>query len=109
MLKRLCFIIISVVFCYSYANDDTIEIRLEIKDHIFFPKVIEAPKDSKIRLIVKNEDDLVEEFESHDLRREKLIPPKSEVIIMIPPLEAGEYKFFGEFHQDTAQGVLNIK
>ena len=31
------------------------------------------------------------------------------VTIFLGPLEPGEYKFFGDFHQDTAQGVLEVK
>jgi hypothetical protein len=29
--------------------------------------------------------------------------------VFLGPLPAGEYKFFGDFHQDTAQGVMVAK
>jgi hypothetical protein len=29
--------------------------------------------------------------------------------VFLGPLDPGEYKFFGDFHQDTAQGVLIAK
>jgi hypothetical protein len=29
--------------------------------------------------------------------------------VFIGPLEAGRYPFFGDFHQETAQGVLVVK
>ena len=43
------------------------------------------------------------------LNREKLVPPGQTVTVFLGPLEPGEYKFFGDFHQDTAQGVLIAK
>ena len=51
----------------------------------------------------------VEEFESFDLKREKIIPAKGKVIVIVGPLSSGEYSFFGEFHQETAQGKLIVK
>jgi len=82
---------------------------LIIKDHKFIPDILEIPANKKIKLIVHNQDDEVEEFESFDLRREKLIPAKGKIKVNIGPLEPGEYKFFGEFHMQTAQGKIIVK
>ncbi|MEJ2762082.1 MAG: cupredoxin domain-containing protein, partial [Gammaproteobacteria bacterium] len=49
------------------------------------------------------------EFESYPLNREKIITGNSSGVIYIGPLEAGEYDFFGDFHQDTAKGRLIAK
>ena len=85
------------------------ELHVEIKDHKFYPDVIEAKSGQKIKLIVKNNDATIEEFESQDLVREKLIQPNESIKIMLAPLNPGQYKFFGEFHQETAQGILIVK
>ena len=45
-----------------------------IKDHRFQPTDIEIPAGQKIALLVKNEDSTPEEFESTELRREKVVP-----------------------------------
>ena len=90
-------------------KQETQELHVEIKDHKFYPDVIEAKSGQKIKLIVKNNDATIEEFESQDLVREKLIQPNESIKIMLAPLNPGQYKFFGEFHQETAQGVLIIK
>ena len=63
----------------------------------------------KVRLLVKNLDATPEEFESHDLKREKVIPGKSEATIIIGPLKPGTYKFVGEFHESTAKGSIIAK
>ena len=82
---------------------------LVIHDHRFEPTRIEVPAGQKFKLPVKNMDNTAEEFESTQLNREKLVPPGQTVSVFLGPLTAGEYKFFGDFHQDTAQGVLVAK
>lgn len=82
---------------------------LIIKDHKFQPEELIVPAGTRIKLVIDNQDATVEEFESHDLRREKIIPGNSKGHVWVGPLPAGEYKFFGEFHADTAQGKLIAK
>jgi plastocyanin domain-containing protein len=83
--------------------------ELKIKDHRFDPSRIEIPSGTKVKLVVKNLDATPEEFESYQLNREKIVPGNSEIIVYIGPLDPGEYGFFGDFNQDTAQGTLTVK
>ena len=83
--------------------------ELSIKDHYFHPDSIEIPAGTKVKLLVKNQDTTPEEFESHDLNREKIISGNSEATIYIGPLDPGEYGFFGEFNEATAQGKIIVK
>jgi len=82
------------------------EFELHIRDHLFFPATLDVPAETKIRLMILNEDDTPEEFESYELNREKVIPGKSRTVIFIGPLKPGEYPFFGEFYPKTAQGKV---
>jgi high-affinity iron transporter len=82
---------------------------LVFHNHRFEPSRIEVPAHVKFRLQVKNTDDTADEFESNDLNREKLVAPGGTITVFLGPLDPGEYKFFGDFHQDTAQGVLIAK
>ena len=91
------------------ALADATEYTITIKDHRFDPATIEIPANSKAVLVVKNEDSTAEEFESHDFKREKIIPGNSTAKIKVGPLAPGEYKFFGEFNEKTAQGKLVVK
>lgn len=93
----------------SQAWGQGLVIRLTIKDHKFEPATIEAPAGKRFTLIVKNADSTPEEFESHDLKREKVIPGGAEATLRMGPLQPGTYGFYGEFHEDTAQGKLIVK
>ncbi len=79
-----------------------------IKDHQFHPARVEVPAGVKVKLIVDNQDPTPEEFESYEFNREKVIMGNSKATVFVGPLEAGEYPFFGEFNQATAQGVLVV-
>jgi len=89
--------------------DDMPAFNISIKSHHFSPATFEVPVDTRFRINVKNEDDTPEEFESQDLDFEKIIPPHREGFVYVRPLDAGKYHFFGDFHQDTAQGDLFAK
>jgi plastocyanin len=82
---------------------------ITIKDHKFSPDVLEVPSGERIKLLVVNEDPTPEEFESHDLMREKIINGNSKAVVFIGPLEPGEYGYFGEFNMDTALGKIIAK
>jgi heme/copper-type cytochrome/quinol oxidase subunit 2 len=92
----------------SAARADEIP-TLEFRQHRFVPNRIQVPANVKFKLMVKNNDDTADEFESVDLNREKLVTPGQTITVFLGPLSPGEYKFFGDFHQDTAQGVMVAK
>ena len=82
---------------------------VRIKNHEFLPNELMVPAGQKIKITVENLDPTPEEFESYDLHREKVISGNSKVILFIGPLKPGAYKYFGEFHQETAQGTILVK
>ena len=97
------------VFAVPQARAEDPSFTLVIKDHKFEPAQIEVPAGQKIQLLVKNMDATAEEFDSSDLKREKVIAPGKEAIIYVGPLKAGTYRFVGEYHEATAKGVLIAK
>ena len=103
----LCFIACFVNV--AHAASDSVEVDLFIKDHKFFPEILELPAEKKILITIHNQDDTIEEFESTDLKREKIILGNSTARVILAPLKPGEYKFFGEFHDSTAQGKIIVK
>ena len=82
------------------------EIQLAIKDHQFTPAELKVPAGQRIKLVVHNQDGTPEEFESHALNREKVIPAGAKATIFIGPLKPGRYEFVGEYHEATAKGVV---
>jgi plastocyanin len=85
---------------------DEVEVTISIKDHKFDPAEVKVPAGKAIKLTVKNLDASAEEFESKTLKVEKVIAGKATAVIRLKPLTKGTYKFFGEYHEKTAQGVL---
>ena len=82
---------------------------LTIKDHRFIPTEIKIPANKRVQITVVNEDPTPEEFESHELNREKVVTGKGTIPVYVGPLKPGRYPFFGDFHSDTAQGALIAK
>ena len=82
------------------------EIRLVIRDHRFVPTELKVPANTKIKLMVVNQDATPEEFESHELNREKVVTGGGTIPVYVGPLRPGRYPFFGDFHAETAQGTL---
>jgi hypothetical protein len=88
----------------SLAAD--LEASLTIKNHQFSPAELKVPAGKKIKLVVQNLDNTPEEFESHELNREKVIVGNGKATIYVGPLAPGKYPFFGEFNEKTARGVI---
>jgi plastocyanin len=103
-MKILIALLSSLLPILASAADP--EVAIAIRDHRFEPAEIRVPAGQKIRLVVHNQDSTPEEFESHELNREKLIAPGAKANIFIGPLKPGRYSFFGEFHEKTARGAV---
>ena len=81
-------------------------IGVTIKDHRFTPSEIHVPAGKPATLNIKNEDETAEEFESHELKIEKVIAGGTSGTVRLRPLDPGKYPFIGEYHEDTAKGVI---
>jgi hypothetical protein len=109
---RLVSVILLLILMFKENNvtiDSTLpEYNIVIKNHHFIPDKLVIPAGSKIKLTVENQDNSAEEFESLDLKREKIIPAGGTITMVISPLSPGIYRYFGEFHEDTAHGILEV-
>lgn len=102
---KILFVLLSSLLSLCALAADA-EVTLVIRDHRFTPTEIRVPAGQKIKLVVHNQDATPEEFESHQLNREKLIAPGAKASIFIGPLKPGRYAFVGEFNEKTARGVV---
>jgi hypothetical protein len=89
------------------ADPPTIEVL--IKNHVFTPAQIVVPANQPVVLMVTNADPLAEEFDSTDLKVEKVIAGGQKGQVRLRPLRPGRYAFMGEYHSATAQGVVIAK
>lgn len=96
----------SLAACIVPAAAAEPEVLLVIRNHRFEPTELPVPAGQRIKLVVHNQDDKAEEFDSHALGREKVVPAGAKVTIFIGPLKPGRYPFVGEYHEGTAIGVV---
>ena len=106
-MKKILFLVSIIFASQSFAADKIF--LVQIKNNKFEPSKIEVPAGEKFTLTIENLDKTLEEFESNDLKKEKLVGAGKKINILIQPLKSGEYKFFGDFHQKTAQGIILVK
>lgn len=106
VLPTLPLLLLAIAACSRSALPEQ---HLVLEHHRFTPAEIKVPAGAKIRLQVENRDDAFEEFDSDSLGREKVIPGKSTGVVIIGPLPAGKYPFMGEYHHETAQGLVVVE
>jgi Cupredoxin-like domain len=80
-------------------------VTLTIKNHQFTPSQVSVPAGERFRIEVENQDATPAEFESADLRVEKIVVPHGKIVVMVGPLKPGNYKFFDDYHP-AATGTM---
>ena len=105
----ICFFLIGLCLCGPSIADEPGQITVKLKDHRFEPAEIHVPSGKPIVLLVTNEDPTAEEFDSSALKVEKVVAAGHYATIRLRPLAPGRYPFIGEFHPDTAQGVVVVE
>lgn len=86
--------------------EDLTTFKLVAKGGKFTPERIEVPAGKRFRLEISNRNAGPEEFESRELHKELVLAPGATRTLVFAPLKAGTYRFFGEFHPDTARGEI---
>lgn len=105
--KCLIFIFLS---CMSMAlSAKPQEFYLTLEDHVFIPNELVIPANTKVKLIIINKDNTLEEFDSFDLNREKVLFPNKKNRIFVGPLPIGKYEYFGEYFPNTARGMIIVE
>lgn len=99
----------SICWTPTARADDMPTIELLMKDGRLHPETLEVPANTRFRLRVRNEGPGAAEFESLELRKELVLAPGVTRNLVFAPMKPGSYKFFDEFHPDTAQGRIVAK
>jgi hypothetical protein len=86
--------------------DDMPTYRLTAREGRFEPVELVVPQGVKFRLEITNAGRDPVEFESLELRKEKVLAPGVTSSLVFRPLDAGRYRFFDDFHQTTGQGAI---
>ena len=103
---KLVLLTFGAIFVVSPALADDAGIPLKLKNHRFTPAEIHVKANVPNVITMSNEDATAEEFDSTSLKVEKVVAGNSSGNVRIRPLAPGRYPFMGEYHSDTAQGVV---
>jgi len=101
-LARLALLLL--VFPVAAQADQLV--TLVIQKHIFSPSTFEVPAGERFRIQLTSHDESVDEFESYDMKFEKIIVPGNTVTVFAGPLHPGIYTFFDDYHPDQAKGTV---
>jgi hypothetical protein len=82
--------------------------KIEMRDGTITPSVIEAPANTPFKFEISNTGQTPVEFESLELKREKVLAPGATSSIVFRRVEPGEYEFFDDFHPE-ARAKLVVK
>jgi plastocyanin len=105
---RLFALAVALVAFPAFAEDAAVY-KIVAKDGKLDPAVLEVPAGKRFKLEIANEGKTPIEFESKDLKQEKVVAPGAKATLSINALKTGEYKFVDEFHEATAKGKIVIK
>jgi hypothetical protein len=100
------FSLLIVAFSGWVAAADAGATTLTIKDHKFAPAEIHVRANEPAEFTLINGDATAEEFDSASLKVEKVVAGNAQGTVRLRPLAPGRYPFMGEYHSDTAQGVV---
>lgn len=73
------------------------------------PSRLEVPAGKKIKIQLRNDGPGPIEFESAELRVEKVLGPGANSFVVLHPLRQGTYRFFDEFHPETGECLVIAK
>jgi hypothetical protein len=99
----------ALAFAASPAFAEVPKLELTLKEHRFSPAEIAGPSGQPFMIEVVNQDSAAAEFESKELRVEKVVPAGGKITVRVRALKPGRYTFFDDYHQDTAQGAVVVK
>ncbi len=84
-------------------------IVLTLKNHKFTPSEITVPAGKAFTMKLTNQDPTPEEFESKTMDFEKVVAGGDSIVVHVLPLDPGKYLFYGEYHEDSANGHVTAK
>jgi hypothetical protein len=82
------------------------QIAVTLKNHKFSPSVIKVKANQPSMIVLSNDDDTADEFDSSSLKVEKVVPGHAKGNVRLRALAPGKYPFMGEYHAATAQGFV---
>jgi hypothetical protein len=97
-------VIASMAWCVQ--AEDLIALKLVARDGAFEPTTLEVPAGKRFKIEISNEGKGPMEFESRDLKQEKVLAAGAKSSVVINGLKPGSYVFFDDYHPDAPKGRI---
>jgi plastocyanin len=108
--RRLAGIAMLVTFAnVACAAEELPVYQLVARDGVFEPTTLEVAAGKRFKIAITNAGKGPMEFESRELRQEKVLAAGASSSIVINGLKPGSYTFFDDFHPDTGKGTIVAK
>jgi len=93
----------------AFAAEEMLVLQLVARDGKFEPLKLEVPAGKRFKIEISNQGKSPMEFESKDLKQEKVLAAGAKSSVVINPLKPGTYTFFDEHHMDAPKGQIVAK
>ena len=102
-MKKILIAVLVMLAAPAFADDP---VAVTLQNHKFSPAQIHVKANTPSVIALTNRDATAEEFDSTALKIEKVVAGNSSGNVRLRGLAPGKYPFMGEYHSDTAQGVV---
>ncbi|EAQ5054786.1 cupredoxin domain-containing protein [Salmonella enterica] len=107
---RLTYTTLVFISALSAARADERPVfNLELTEDSFVPEVLNVPANTKIQIKMLNSTSKVAEFESFDMKFEKIATPGKSITVRTGPLQPGIYNFFDDYSINNIRGKVVAK
>jgi plastocyanin len=90
----------------AFAAEEVAVYALVARDGVFEPATIEVPAGKRFKIDISNAGKGPMEFESRELKQEKVLAAGARSSVVINGLKPGSYTFFDEFHPDIKGRIV---
>ena len=97
------------LFAFGAHAEEMAVYKLSARDGVFEPLKIEVPAGKRFKIEISNDGKAPIEFESKDLKQEKVLAAGAKSSVVINALKPGTYVFFDEHHPEAPKGQIVAK
>ncbi|WP_145927194.1 cupredoxin domain-containing protein [Jeongeupia sp. USM3] len=107
-MHKFWVVLAAAVLAAGAHAEDLPTFRVTIKDGAISPTRFEAPAGKRFKIEITNAGKSPAEFESIQLRKEKVLGPGVTSFVVVNATSPGEYVYFDDFHPQ-ARGTVVVK
>ncbi len=100
---------LGLAFAPAAFADEPAKVSVTLKGHKFSPAELTVPAGKPIIIEVLNKDETPAEFESKQLRVEKVVSGGGDITVQVRPLKPGRYRFYDDYREESTEGFLVAK